>query len=134
MFAKTDCVLIGISTQNYKNLMQFAHKRKEAELVVYMRSLPLFKSMAQSHLKKLVNKFKPVFKEVNSVLYREGETASHVYIVLSGEFKVTKRLKNPNLNLELGLIDIYKNVAKAQKEATPHLARNVKSSYTNVQL
>ena len=67
-------------------------KRHEAELMAFLKTLPLFKNFPNSLLKKLVCYFNPVSKIVHSFLYKENEPSTFVYIVKEGEFRCTRRV------------------------------------------
>lgn len=60
--------------------------------MMFLKNVPLFKSLSSSQLRKLLLKFQTVYKATKSVLYTEGEPVEYVYVVKSGEFSVTKKM------------------------------------------
>lgn len=73
-------------------MLALHQKRYEAELLAFLKTIPLFRRFPNSLLKRLVVYFFPVSKILHSYLYRENELASHVYIVKEGQFRSTRRL------------------------------------------
>ena len=73
-------------------MLALHQKRYEAELLTFLKTIPLFKYFPNSMLKKLVCYFNPVSKIVHSYLYKENEPSTHVYVVKEGEFRCTRRV------------------------------------------
>lgn len=62
------------------------------ENLQFLKRIPLLNSFTYRVLKSMVDKFKPIEKIRFAYLYREGDPAEYVYLVKSGEFKITKKL------------------------------------------
>lgn len=88
--------VIVIDKLHYQKLLNYNQKRREYQLLVELKTLPLFKAFSQSHMKKIVQWFQPVKKLMHSFLYRENDLAQYVYIVKDGEFKQTIKMSLPN--------------------------------------
>ncbi len=67
-------------------------KRIEHEKIAFFKTIQAFKTLTFSKLKIVIDLFRPLKKIRNSYLFREGDFVENVYLVQSGEFKVTKKV------------------------------------------
>lgn len=74
--ANSYLVCLIVDTDNYESLTTSAENRKEFELVSYLRSLPLFKIMSLSNLKKFSHYLKPYECIIHHVLFKESTPAT----------------------------------------------------------
>lgn len=59
--------------------------------------------------------FKPVSRIRGSYLFQENETASHVYIVVSGEFRISKKVRREKESFDKNTELILKDPLKVKK-------------------
>lgn len=86
--------MLVISRPAFLKMTQFNTRRRAAELMAFLRQIPLLQSFNNIHLKKLTSFLEPPLKKtLNAYIYKEGEPALFVYIVKSGSFRVT--IKKP---------------------------------------
>lgn len=133
-FCRTEVVVITIDKQNYTGLHNYNQRRREKHMLDELKMLPVFNDFTPSHIRKLVQAFTPCARQMHAFLYREGEPASHVYIVKSGEFKQTIRMSLPNQKLKIEAAEVYKNPSNAKKGVNQYFAKNTANSYETIEL
>lgn len=121
--ADTHLICLVIDQENYQTLTASAEMRKDLELVTYLRSLPLFKKMSLSNLRKFSHHLKPFNCIIHHVLYKEATPASQVFLVLSGEFRITKRVTLDKKEKKISHVDIYEK---------PHVPSEYSTRVSNV--
>ena len=57
----------------------------------FLRRLPLFAELAEADLDRLYKMAKPTPIKRGEVLIQEGDVGESLYVILDGEFEVTKR-------------------------------------------
>ena len=66
-------------------------RKKKLERVIIMQKIPLFTKLTKTFIQ---NKLSSYFHEVNTIrgqfLFKQGDEADKVFIILNGEFLVTK--------------------------------------------
>jgi CRP-like cAMP-binding protein len=62
------------------------------EKISFLKTITAFKNLALSKLKLVIDQFSPIMKIRGSYLFREGEPVKNIYLVMSGEFKVLKKV------------------------------------------
>lgn len=70
------------------------------EKISFLKALPQFKVVSQPKVKAMIDQFRPLNKIRGSYLFQEGEIVTHIYIVVSGEFKVLKRIGKERLQFD----------------------------------
>ncbi len=59
----------------------FNKKRRDSELLTFLKQIPLLQTFSVAHLKKVMMFLKPVHKTFNAIIYKENDPATHLYIV-----------------------------------------------------
>jgi CRP-like cAMP-binding protein len=65
-------------------------KRKEDERITFLKSIPYFNEWSNMSLIKLGCEHEIVKFKRNQTIYMEGNKCQNVYIVIDGEFELTK--------------------------------------------
>jgi len=60
--------------------------------IEFFASLPIFTTSSQRAISTLIYHFKLLKLSRNSVLFKEGDQATHLYIIKKGEVKITKKV------------------------------------------
>ena len=94
-YASKDCHLMVVDEQAYRNLEESFLYRIKWEQYNFMRDINLFKKLSRPRVHKMGQEFKPEQIIRGQYLFREKEPADFVYIIKSGEFKITKELIVP---------------------------------------
>lgn len=59
----------------------------------YLRRVQLFAALDDQHLTDLLNRAEEVHARAGQVLFREGDVGDHLYVVLSGELVISRRVR-----------------------------------------
>lgn len=89
-------------------------KKAYLEKIAFLRSIPIFSKLTKTSLGKMTFCFQPKTFIKGQVLYKEGEPAESVFIIMSGEIQMSKKIlreKEEEENVEA----IMKNPLKANK-------------------
>jgi len=89
--------------------------RLNQEKIAFLKGLPAFKPVSQSKVKAMIDQFKPITKIRGSYLFQEGDIASHVYIVVTGEFKIIKKVPKEKPAFYQNTDVIFKDPLKAKR-------------------
>jgi CRP-like cAMP-binding protein len=105
-----------LEKQDFKRIIGEVTERRLAEVVSFLRSLPMFAQMTRKSLTKLSYYFKQRLFTRKQVVYREGEEADLVYFVKEGEFQLLKKVR-------LNGVKPYKRSVKATTSEVAILGR-----------
>ena len=61
-------------------------------MVGALRRIPLFEGLTDDELRWMVEQGSEKFVPAGEINGREGEPVEHLYVILEGEFRITKRL------------------------------------------
>lgn len=87
----SDCHLAVLVKEDYLRILGKIADKKISDFVEFLKEIPIFRSWSKKNLESLFYFFKPVmFNRKNSV-YCVGSEPTHVYIVKSGEFEISKK-------------------------------------------
>ena len=90
IFCKEPTVLAVLSKDSFNIVLKDFEARKLNEKIAFLRSIPAFETWSRQALSKLTYYLKERrFKRAQSV-FQESDPSTEVYIVLEGEFKITK--------------------------------------------
>ena len=107
---------ITITRKQVEKLQQMVKQRTQYEKIAFLKALPQFKAITQSKLKTMIDQFKQAPKIRGAYLFQEGEPASHIYIIVNGEFKVIKKVHKAKLAFEEDADNIFKDPLKAKRQ------------------
>lgn len=78
-----------------------AHDRPNAEILNMLRGHPLFEGLPQGDLERLLEMTSPIQLDTGEVLMKEGTPGGSLYLLLDGEFVVTKRSGQQDVQIAL---------------------------------
>lgn len=82
-----------ISRIDYELALQNIEKRRLADLVNFIKGLPLFQTLSRTFLTKLTSQMQEIKVFKNKIMYREDEPVTKIYIVKEGNFEITRRVQ-----------------------------------------
>lgn len=93
-----------------------------ADVLEMLRAHPLFSELPLSDLERLVGKTSPVEMDAGEVLMQEGTPGGSLYLLLEGEFEVTKRSGQQDVQIALrGAGEVFGEISildRAPRSAT----------------
>lgn len=87
------CHLAVMSKEDYKKVLQKIEARNLKKLIEFFKSIPFMSKNSKSALTKLNYSFEQRSFIRHQEIYKEGDTSDWVYLVKSGEFEITKKIK-----------------------------------------
>lgn len=114
----SQCVLAMFSQRKYSKILE-KHEEITNEKIEFLKSLDIFKHWSRLSVRKVVNVFEKKKYRKGNVIYRENDPANEIFIVASGEFKLTQKFlvgsdENSMENYEFGVnIGLKQNVLKS---------------------
>jgi hypothetical protein len=81
-----------LSKDDYNRVIGAKEKRIYYEKINFLKNLPVFSLVTRTFLGKLTYYFEYKKCIKGAYLYKEGDSADHVFIVRSGEFEATKKI------------------------------------------
>ena len=93
IICKEPTILAVLSKESFNVVLKEYEARKLNEKIVFIRSIPAFQGWSRQAMSKLTYYLKERKYKRSSVIYDEGDAANEVFIVLEGEFKLTKTCK-----------------------------------------
>jgi len=88
---RTRCKLATISRDDFAEVDRKVVMRKQQEFNKFIKSIPIFANYTNRQLKRFKDKFIKVNCIKDQVIYSEGQEANHAYIVVEGEFILTRQ-------------------------------------------
>jgi len=85
---KKDCHLATMTKESYSQILKQIETKALNEVIDFFRSLPLFNHWTRRGLSKLQFFFQKKIYKRGNIIYRSGETPTHVYLVKNGQFEV----------------------------------------------
>ncbi|HZY43617.1 MAG TPA: cyclic nucleotide-binding domain-containing protein, partial [Anaerolineae bacterium] len=67
----------------------------------FLKHLPLFSGLADHDLKWLIDQARPIAISAGEVLIEEGALGDSMFIILDGEFEVSKRSAQQDIKLDV---------------------------------
>ena len=83
--------------KDYTKIMQTIGEREEEKLLCFFKSIFCFKGVGRMVLTKIVRQFERERIQGHKILFEQGKDAKRVYLVLEGEFEIS-RLKHNKLS------------------------------------
>lgn len=93
----SESTCLSISKFDYNTVIREVEKRVINEKVLYLKTIPEFNSIGLSR-NKMVNmckQFESISCIKTTILYKEGEPCKYVYLVRSGELKISVKIIMP---------------------------------------
>ena len=110
----TNTHLLVISKDDYQKVLMRFEEANLSKFVDFLKNMPHFATWSKNSLSRLTYYMpKKVFYR-NQIVYKEGEKCTHVYVVLEGEFEITKKMR-PLAN-EQNLLNRYLGPMKESTE------------------
>ena len=94
IICKEDCYFATLDRQGYDKVLKRIHQNQLNANVKFLQSIPFFARWTKVSVAKFSYLFEKLSFKRNQIVYKEGDLCTHVYLVLSGEFEVKKRVRN----------------------------------------
>ena len=91
----------------------------------FLNELPYFRFLSKNSLAKIIYSLQKQIVTKGTFLFKEGEPVNNLFIIISGEFEVTKMVENnreTKKNLEL----FHKDPKRAKKIAFVQTSKSLK--------
>lgn len=92
----TDCHMAVLIKEDYLRILGKIAEKKISDFVEFLKEIPIFRSWYKKNLESLYYYFKPQAYNRKNVIYSIGSNPTHVYIVKSGEFEISKKVVLPS--------------------------------------
>ena len=89
-----DCVFGVLHKSQYTQVLGKVMSIKLRDSVVFLKSIPLFSGWTKYHLERFYLFFRRRVYAKDAVVFRQGELSDNVFIVHTGEFKLTKKVSH----------------------------------------
>jgi signal-transduction protein with cAMP-binding, CBS, and nucleotidyltransferase domain len=96
----------------------------ELEKQAFLKSIPVFSTLTNSKLRGLAAVFKPLNKIRGGTLFTEGEPVSNLFLVKSGEFKLSKKIYTEAPSFDKNTELIFADPLRASKHNSKHHFKN----------
>ena len=87
-----NCTLMSLVKEDYKRFVMKIELKQQAHVNAFLKTLAFFKKWPTKWLTRLQYHLTEMQPIRNQVIYREGEASNHVYLVIEGEFLLSKRV------------------------------------------
>lgn len=84
--------ILVFAKDKYQKAIENARNRVKNTLLDYVKSVELLNLFTRNTQKKMIEMFNKRTLNRHEVVYSEGERADRIYFVISGEFKITKKI------------------------------------------
>ena len=91
----TQCHLIVLNKVDYQKSLVEIDRKHISEKVNFIKTLPVFSKLTRTFLSKFTLLIKPQKVNNHHLLYKQDDPADRVYIVKSGLFEISCKLKVP---------------------------------------
>ena len=108
----TACHLMILTKEAFDEVIGKMEKRILNDKINFLRNIPVFALLTRNSLAKLTPSLIKKTIQKDAYLYREGDVAKIVYIVIKGEFEITKTIAYRN-QVENKIEDIFKDPLRA---------------------
>ncbi|OMJ89259.1 hypothetical protein SteCoe_8647 [Stentor coeruleus] len=88
----TDCHMAVLIKEDYLRILGKIAEKKITDFVEFLKEIPIFQSWYKKNLESLYYYFKIQVYNRKNVIYSIGSYPTHVYIVKSGEFEISKKV------------------------------------------
>jgi CRP-like cAMP-binding protein len=90
----TDCTFATMEREDYNKTLMRIENRNINKIIDFFKDLPYFSSYGRTALGKIRFWFSRVKYKRSHVVYKEGDSSSHVYIVINGDFEFVRKIKH----------------------------------------
>lgn len=94
----SDCDVVTLNRQDYKKILEKIDDKILEFDLKFLKAMPYFSKWSQSMLRKLHSCFQKIRVMKDHVVIKEGVTCEYLYMVKSGIFELSKRLKRAQLD------------------------------------
>lgn len=91
----TECYFAVLTQKEYKKILRIDAERAVKERVSLLKKLPIFSNLTELNLKSLGYALTESTFKKNQVVYTESDPVDYIYIIKSGEFKLSIKEKLP---------------------------------------
>ena len=86
----TDWTFATMDKNDYWKTLSRIESRNINKVIDFFKSLPYFSNFSRTAITKIRFNFRKIKYKCNHVIYREGESSEHAYIVINGDFELEK--------------------------------------------
>lgn len=104
ILCKEKTVLAVLRKEHFDSVLKEAETRKLNEKLAVLRSVPALQGWSRLSLSKLTYYLKERYYKRGHVVYSEGDSATEAYIIIDGEFKLTKTISTKRVNVPLSVV------------------------------
>lgn len=95
VLTQSKCMFGVITRQNLIDAIMSHKRAKENQKEQFLRSIPCFTFMKRNLLFKFINTMQKSKYTRGQVVFKEGQTIESLYLVQSGDFELTRKLRKP---------------------------------------
>lgn len=92
IICKEDCHFAVLDKNSYRQILGLSEKKKIDIQLDFLAGLPIFSGWSRHSLKPMIYLFEKIKYNKGSVIYKEGDMDSNLYVIRSGEVKFTKNI------------------------------------------
>lgn len=119
--------LIVLTKEAFEAVIGKMEKRLLNEKLDFMQNLPFFNMVARNTIARITYSLKKKTFNKGQIIFKEGDDAKTVYLIMSGEVEITK-VRRFKTNPESHAIEtIVKDPLKAKKQQTELFSKNNKT-------
>ena len=125
--------LIVLTKEAFELVIGKMEKRILNDKINFLRNIPVFSLLTRNSLAKITCSLGKKVITKDSYLYKEGDPAKSVYIVINGEFEVTKTIVYQN-KTEESVDSIFKDPLKASKKTHSMFSKNTQTKHQKMSI
>ena len=97
----TNVLMATLDRNNFNNCLTVIEQRKKIKITNFLSGIPNFVGLKKSSLLRFTKELTKAKYYRNQFVYQEGETINCLFIVLKGEFELSRKLKRNDQSLGL---------------------------------
>lgn len=104
----SECHMACLAKEDYLRILGKIADRKISDFVDFLKEIPIFRSWSKKNLESLFYFFKTLSFNRKNLVYSLGTEPTHVYIVKSGEFEISKKVilatENQKIDMKVAIL------------------------------
>lgn len=110
-----ECHLAVLNKEDFKSIIQQAEEKKLKEDIDFISNIVCFSQLKKRSLQLILCSLKQNFYNFRELVYKEGEKATNIYVVKSGEFKIVQTIAANQLCEQDNVLAGYKKDTQFQQ-------------------